>query len=463
MSGFSTAEDVSLNKQLEDCEDIQKTAPEDIEKHYEITKCAEWIIKNNYKQVCLQFPDKLLIDSTQVFLDLKHKVSSNLYILGDTSYGSCCVDEIAAEHVKADAIVHFGHACLSSSKRLPVLYIFEKKELNIDTFVLKWKREFSDPASKIALFYNAAYYHCLNTLTPLLKKDYPNLHISQLALNDSETKQTLGRYFHKPLEGEDFIYIYIGSDDQSYFNLSVTYNLQECFIYHNEEFLKTSPVDSRWLKRRLYLVEKCKDAKTVGILICTLALSGYLDAIKYIQKLSKDWNKKCYIISVGKPNSAKLANFPEIDIFVLISCPENTIYNDRDFYKPIITIFELDLALNPSRTYSKDIPYVVDFPQLLPSGAFYKSYDKKNVKANDVSLITGQVRVITTDDETPTSTTCDSSISLCNNKEIALKETALSQRSWRGLEQKLGETPPQLAVPGRYGLPMSYLEKPPDK
>jgi len=35
------------------------------------------------------------------------------YILADTSYGSCCVDEIAAEHADADCIIHYGRACLS--------------------------------------------------------------------------------------------------------------------------------------------------------------------------------------------------------------------------------------------------------------------------------------------------------------------------------------------------------------
>lgn len=26
---------------------------------------------------------------------------------------SCCVDEVAAQHVGADCLIHFGHACLS--------------------------------------------------------------------------------------------------------------------------------------------------------------------------------------------------------------------------------------------------------------------------------------------------------------------------------------------------------------
>lgn len=31
---------------------------------------------------------------------------------------SCCVDEVAAQHVDADFVVHYGHTCLSPFVRL---------------------------------------------------------------------------------------------------------------------------------------------------------------------------------------------------------------------------------------------------------------------------------------------------------------------------------------------------------
>lgn len=57
--------------------------------------------------------------------------------------------------------------------------------------------------------------------------------------------------------------------------------------------------------------------------------------------------KKYYTIVVGKLNVPKLANFSEIDIFVLIAGPENSLVESRDYLKPIITPFELEIALVP--------------------------------------------------------------------------------------------------------------------
>lgn len=46
-------------------------------------------------QVCLQFPDDLLRHSAHIAKELiENNAEVEVFILGDTSYGSCCVDEV---------------------------------------------------------------------------------------------------------------------------------------------------------------------------------------------------------------------------------------------------------------------------------------------------------------------------------------------------------------------------------
>jgi diphthamide biosynthesis protein 2 len=68
------------------------------------------------------------------------------------------------------------------------------------------------------------------------------------------------------------------------------------------------------IKKRHYIKEKIKDATHIGILICSLSIQDLLERINKVKRLCKKANKKCYIISVGRPNVAKLANFPEVII-----------------------------------------------------------------------------------------------------------------------------------------------------
>jgi diphthamide biosynthesis protein 2 len=67
--------------------------------------------------------------------------------------------------------------------------------------------------------------------------------------------------------------------------------------------------------------------------------------ISRVQRLISDSGKKSYLFVVGKINPAKVANFSEIGGWVVVGCWESSLIDSRDFYKPIITPFELDLAL----------------------------------------------------------------------------------------------------------------------
>lgn len=48
---------------------------------------------------------------------------------------SCCVDEVAAQHVNAECILHYGDACMSDSEgRIPVRYVFARTEFDQQDF-----------------------------------------------------------------------------------------------------------------------------------------------------------------------------------------------------------------------------------------------------------------------------------------------------------------------------------------
>ncbi len=97
--------------------------------------------------------------------------------------------------------------------------------------------------------------------------------------------------------------------------------------------------------KRYYLVQQAKDSSVIGIVVGTLGVAHYLSVIEHLKTIIKQADKKYYTFVVGKLNVAKLANFQEIDIFVLVACPENSLIDSKDFYKPIITPFELEIAL----------------------------------------------------------------------------------------------------------------------
>eukprot|EP00798_Chlamydomonas_sp_ICE-L_P016524 gene16527-22751_t len=98
------------------------------------------------------------------------------------------------------------------------------------------------------------------------------------------------------------------------------------------------------LKRRYYLVEKTKSVNIVGILVGTLATAGFRDVVSLLRRLAKDAGKKTYTLLIGKPSPAKLANFPEVEVFVMVADPQGFVLDSKEYLAPIITPYEAVLA-----------------------------------------------------------------------------------------------------------------------
>lgn len=466
-SAFSSSEAAAIERQV-DLTDSNQPACVDIQLNdfwddAQLAECAHWIRENSFKKVCLQFPDVLLPFSTEIFEQLEESVSSagtGVYILGDTSYGSCCADEIAASHVGADAMIHFGHACLSRAVRLPIKYIFIRGRLNVDRFVHTMMEVFNDSDMNLGIFYDVSLAHAVRGIQEHMEHDFSNVSFGQLALSGEQPDLLCWKLNGRTYE--DSVCVFLGEDNKSFFHTSNGIKAKQWFRYdpESEALSHDSPLDSKWLRRRLYYVEKCKDASSLGIVVATLTANGYLDVVNRVQKMAKARGIRTYIISVGKINPAKLANFVEIDCFVLIGCPENDMFTSRDFFKPLVSVFECELAFNPAWKNQLPESYSTDFSDLLPNGRLYKDFHAESVdKAEaDVSLVTGKVRsVVRMEDELTNGNTCQV-VQLKGRNEVAQVSSsdALQSRTWQGLEQNLGQDAPAVVEDGRSGIPIKY-------
>lgn len=213
------------------------------------------------------------------------------------------------------------------------------------------------------------------------------------------------------------------------------------------------------MRRRYFYIEKCKDAQALGIVVGTLVAKGYLDLVKHIQALARNRGVRTYLISVGKVNPSKLANFSEIDCFVLIGCPENNLFTSRDFYKPLLSVFEVEMALNPAWHDKLPENYCVDFKELLPEGRFYRDYEGQPLIVGDVSLVSGQIRFAKdVNDEKSADSSNTGTVQLKKNHQVMGSDSGSSfqMRSFTGLDQALGKTEAAKIEQGRAGLSIKY-------
>ena len=152
---------------------------------------------------------------------------------------------------------------------------------------------------------------------------------------------------------------------------------------------------NRELMKRFYLIEKAKDANIFGILIGTMSVAKYKEAIDHVSSLLKKANKRYYMFLIGKLNCPKLNNFMEVDMYVMISCNENCLINSKELNKPIVTVYELEIAYNSARLWGNE--FICDYRQLLEGSEHHVPIEVSN-EESDVSLITGSLRSMTSAD-----------------------------------------------------------------
>lgn len=215
--------------------------------------------------------------------------------------------------------------------------------------------------------------------------------------NSVKTRLLFSRVLPNDLTNDNdspYAFFYIGIKD-SFLNPFLFYFNKNKFFQYNSKSLTTLSIPfsktNKELMRRYYLIEKARDSNIFGILIGTMSVANYAKAVDHVSDLLKKVNKRFYSFLIGKLNCPKLNNFMEVDIYVLVACNENSLINSKELNKPIITIYELEIAFNCARLWGDE--FICDYRQLLSGGEHHKQIELSE-QESDVSLVTGANRYL---------------------------------------------------------------------
>ncbi|KAK6456677.1 putative diphthamide synthesis protein-domain-containing protein [Scheffersomyces xylosifermentans] len=452
----TAAEKLRPHLQLKNADDRDELVTA-INKYYSIDELVEFLKQKKttedgktelkFKKVTLQFPDSLIVDSATIVHELQGKLgitldgglnnesvksadnckcncrcsdstcdreetaNQKLWILADTSYSPCCVDEVAAEHVGSELVVHFGDACLNPVDKLSAVYVFGKPYIDINSLVAKFRERYpveEFAKSKILLMADSPHTYILKTLTEALSEDYEYIAYADLKLDkessariigyqptaQSSKLDTLNRTLVnlKDIDEEDIDLDSILAE-QDLFHIStpetprllqLTTKFQSVTVFDPETGdINQGPFPN--LMRRYRYMHMARAAGTVGLLVNTLSLANTKKLINSIGRKIKEAGKKHYIFVVGKPNVAKLANFENVEMWCILGCDHQGIIVDQnnEYYRPIVTPYELLLALSDELTWTGK--WVTDFNSVLEDldDGNDKDHEDKRDESND--------------------------------------------------------------------------------
>ncbi|KAH3758912.1 Diphthamide biosynthesis protein 2 [Pelomyxa schiedti] len=328
---------------------------------------VEFVARGGYRRVCVQFADaEQLTQGPRIVSELEEAVRSSagfapeVYLIGDPVV-TCCVDETAAAHVGATAAILFGTSCLSWKSKIPTFYVFGHSPLNCSEFTSFCSRVEIDSGCCL-VFPDAPYlHHCAELKTALLSR--PNFIVASLdndimsssctgatSDNSTDTSCTVWSFCGRRavLPSPISQIVFIGSPESRTFeNLLLNFPMMNVTCYNPNTGTTNQANGSRIVSRRYAIGIKALQSASTVALVTSPANSTIEKAIAPLRSIIEGAGKSCIVLSVGAINEYKLANFPDVDVFVVLSCTFNTVRNQANqFHKPLITPYELCVCLN---------------------------------------------------------------------------------------------------------------------
>nr|NVI70967.1 putative diphthamide biosynthesis protein 1 [Cucujiformia] len=240
-------------------------------------------------------------------------------------HGACCVDDITAQHLGVDLLVHYGHSCLvpiDQTNGVKVLYIFVDIKIDPLHFLETLKLNFSVP-KKLCLVSTIQFLTTLQGVSSELKKiGYEVLLPQSPPLSAGEILGCTA-----PALGCIDAIIYLGDGRFHLESIMIANPKIPAFKYdpYEKKFTKEYYGHDEMISYRRECIDKGSQSSNVGVIMGTLGRQGNSKVVDHITQRVKNNGKKAVVILLSEIFPNKLDLFPQIDAFVQIACPRLSI------------------------------------------------------------------------------------------------------------------------------------------
>lgn len=148
--------------------------------NFEIHKTLWRIRMDKIETVALQFPEGLLLYASIIADILSSFGSVEVLILGDVTYGACCIDDFTAGKLGASMLVHYGHSCLVpvNVTRIKVVYVFVEIAFDHSHLVTCLRQNFP-PETRLVLMGTIQFSSAIHSAREDLVDYFPEIIIPQ--------------------------------------------------------------------------------------------------------------------------------------------------------------------------------------------------------------------------------------------------------------------------------------------
>lgn len=332
--------------------------------NFEIHKTVWNIKRHGAKRVALQMPEGLLIYSLVIADILEQFCQVEVVVMGDVTYGACCIDDYTAKALNCEFIVHYAHSCLVpiDVTRIKVLYVFVTININEKHLINTLKRNF-EKGAQLAAFGTVQFNPTIHSVKAKMENDSEKpmylIPPQTMPLSKGEvlgcTSARLNREHIQAM-------IYIG-DGRFHLESSMIHNPEiPAFKYdpYSQKFTREYYDQDELLSVREGALKIASKSKKIGLILGSLGRQGNPITLEKLESRMQLRGIEVVKIVLSEILPQKLCMFDDIDAFVQVACPRLSIDWGYAFDRPLLTPYEAMVMLGDDYKWDKNT-YPMDY------------------------------------------------------------------------------------------------------
>uniref|UniRef100_A0A8C5CQ21 2-(3-amino-3-carboxypropyl)histidine synthase subunit 1 n=1 Tax=Gadus morhua TaxID=8049 RepID=A0A8C5CQ21_GADMO len=324
--------------------------------NFEIHKTIWRVRQANSKRVALQLPEGLQMFACVIADIIERFTEADTIVMGDVTYGACCVDDFTARALGADFMVHYGHSCLipiDSTAGIKMLYVFVDIQMDNAHFLDTVK--FNFPAGHyLALVSTIQFVAALQAVSAALRPEYEVLVPQCRPLSPGEILGCTSPRLDRNVNAV----IYLG--DGRFHLESIMIANPDLPAYRYDPYSKVFSreyYDHDAMKAiRLKSIEQARSAQRWGLILGTLGRQGSPKVLETLEAKLESLGRSFSRVLLSEIFPSKLDLMPDVDASACIAALPERRWSAQPwlptmFTLPLVHVYNVFVHLAPSNTY----------------------------------------------------------------------------------------------------------------
>mmetsp|Transcript_4648 Transcript_4648/g.10023 ORF Transcript_4648/g.10023 Transcript_4648/m.10023 type:complete len:500 (-) Transcript_4648:48-1547(-) len=271
-------------------------------------------------------------------------------IMGDVTFGACCIDDLGARAVGVDFLVHYGHSCIVPTDQTTVATLYIHVEVDIDVaHLVETVRLNFTPDKKIAFMGTVQFTPGTLEAVRILKEEFftDGKSATVPQVKPLSIGETLG--CTSPAVSSDYDAVVFVCDGRFHLESAMIQNPHiKGGFYRYDPFYQSLTRESfghgEMHEQRRAAIEAAGKASMVGLILSTLGRQGSSGVLEGVERLLLEKNVDHITVLLSDVSPERLAAFGDVDCWVQVACPRLSIDWGDAYDKPLLTPYEAHIV-----------------------------------------------------------------------------------------------------------------------